>query len=744
MLDPVTGLVSGVAALGLLSFVWVMRRRAQTETERAHLAMRHAEEEGAHLPPSLHPVIDTQICIGSLSCVSACPEGKILGIVDGAATLIRGAACIGHGRCSLECPVDAIKLVFGSSERGVDLPEVDTHFQSSRAGVFIVGELGGMGLIKNAMIQGLQCGGKIAARGPKSTDPDVLDVVVVGSGPAGLATGIALAEAGLKFEILEQSALGGTVTAFPRHKVVMTEKVDLPGWGAFGKRLMSKEELVEGMHGLVEHYGLPVREGVRVDAIGGEDGAFTVTSSIGEHRARKVVLAIGRRGTPRRLGVPGEDSNKVTYALIDPEQYRDRRVVVVGGGDSAVESAVALSAVAATTHICYRKPDFNRCRAPNREALRAAAQSGALNVLTETEVQQIGDGFVDLKTSQQVGRLDNDFVIVCAGGELPVGFLKRSGISLERHTGFKGLHSPAAKPKKVNGQYVRTSAEQEQAQDKRLSRILWAVGLLVITTLGYMGWDYYTVSEELRSESPMHKLWRPAGDIGHGIGVIASLVLLSNFLYAMRKRLGFLKGTAPINRWLSFHVFVGVLSPAVIAFHAAFQSNNQVATGTFFSLAIVVVTGLVGRFIYGLIPRADGRIISKKALEDQQSDLRDMLSGLADRQGGQAALQSAGAGYGTGGSVLGLFVRYPFTWVTERGRVWSQRKLFAEPVAYIEYAEASHDLLRLEFQLNIYEALRRFLGWWRVLHVAFALMLVVIMGAHIGVSLYLGYGWIIF
>ncbi len=748
MLDPVTSLVSGIAALGLLSFVWVMRHRAGQEADRAKLAIKRAEQEGAHLPPSLHPVIDTQICIGSLSCVSACPEGKILGIVDGAATLVRGAACIGHGRCALECPVDAIKLVFGSSERGVDLPEVDTHFQSSRPGVYIVGELGGMGLIKNAMIQGLQGGGRIAASLPKKSDDSVLDVVVVGAGPAGLACGIALSQANLKFEVLEQSALGGTVTVFPRHKVVMTEKVDLPGWGGFGKRLMSKEELIEGLHSLVQHYGLPVHEGVRVDAISGEDGAFTITSSDGVRRARKVVLAIGRRGTPRRLGVPGEDTDKVTYALIDPEQYRDKKVMIVGGGDSAVEAAVAVSAVAAQTQICYRKPDFNRCRTANREALKAAAESGALRILTESEVQQIAPKVVAVKTPTGTFRVDNDFVLVCAGGELPVGFLKRSGVSLERHEGSKGLHSPAAKPKKIEGQYVRTSAQQELAKTRRLSQVLWGVGVLVIGTLSYLGWDYYALTEELRSDSPMHELWRPAGDVGHGIGVIASLVMLSNFLYAMRKRLGFMKGTAPINRWLSFHVFVGLLSPAVIAFHAAFQSNNLIATGTFFSLLIVVGTGLVGRFIYGLVPRANGRIISKKALEDQQQKLRSMLRVRADSQYGQQKLQeilhSAGTGYGIGTSVVGLFVRYPLAWVTERQKVWRQRKLFPDPFAYTEYSEASHDLLRLEFQLNMYEALRRFLGWWRVLHVALALLLAMIMGAHIGVALYLGYGWILF
>ena len=148
-------LVSAAAGVAIFAgSIHLLRRVLRQRRDAA--ALREKIERNQHHPRSLHPVMDPDICIGSLSCLKACPEGDILGIVDGAARLVHADHCIGHGRCAAECPVGAIRLVFGTAERGVDLPEVDEFFESSRAGVHVVGELGGMGLIKNAITQGLQ------------------------------------------------------------------------------------------------------------------------------------------------------------------------------------------------------------------------------------------------------------------------------------------------------------------------------------------------------------------------------------------------------------------------------------------------------------------------------------------------------------------------------------------------------------------------------------------------------------
>jgi thioredoxin reductase/NAD-dependent dihydropyrimidine dehydrogenase PreA subunit len=755
--DPTSAIVAAAAVILALAGAVLLRRRAHRHEALARAALQASREDGAHLPPSLHPVIDTQVCIGSLSCVSACPEGDILGIVDGAATLVRGASCIGHGRCALECPVDAIKLVFGSSQRGVDLPEVDAHFESSRPGVYVVGELGGMGLIKNAMIQGLQVGNHLAERLERQAPgagvaggggQASFDVAVVGAGPAGIAAGTALAQAGLRFVLLEQRRVGGAIASYPRQKLVMTEKVEVPGFGSFGARRMSKEALIEGLGALIERFQLPIHEGVHVEGIRGADGAFVVDTDKGEVRAKKVVLAVGRRGTPRRLGVPGEELQKVTYALLDPEQYRGARVLVVGGGDSAVEAAVSLARAGAETTISYRKPAFSRCREANRAGMAAALAERALVARMSSEVLQVAPDHVVLRTDRGEERIPNDFVIVCAGGELPVGFLSRAQVGMKRHQGEEAQASPAARPRRVGARFVTGSEAEERDKTRRLSFFLLTVGVAIVATLAVLGWDYYALSEEARWDSPMHEAWRPAGDVGHGVGVVASLVMLSNFLYPMRKRLGFLKGAAPINRWLTFHVFVGLLSPAVIAFHAAFQSNNLIATGTFFSLLVVVGTGLVGRFVYGLIPRAGERVVAREVLEEELRRLLDRAGTRILRSRNPNALERSVHAleprFDHKSSVAGLFFRYPAALVAEQVRLWNQRGLYADPEDYRDYAETSRLLFRLKFQLELYEALRRFLGWWRMLHVALALLLVVIMGAHIGVALYLGYGWILF
>ncbi|MGQ0504055.1 MAG: NAD(P)-binding domain-containing protein, partial [Myxococcaceae bacterium] len=300
---------------------WVLRLRHLGREANSKKALAQAISKNLHIPQTLHPVVDPDLCIGSLSCIKACPEGDILGVVDGRAVLINASACIGHGKCELECPVDAIKLVFGSSERGQDLPRVDEYFESSRQGVYIVGELGGMGLIKNALQQGLQVGKHLSVKlkgQARKAGGDLVDIAIVGAGAAGLAAALACKEEGLSFRVLEQDSVGGTIAHYPRQKLVMTERVDLPLVGKFGKKIISKEELLGAWKKIVEKAQIRVEQGVKVEHIHGDDGAFKVATNRGDVKARKIVLAIGRRGTPRKLGVKGEDSAKVSYRLVDP------------------------------------------------------------------------------------------------------------------------------------------------------------------------------------------------------------------------------------------------------------------------------------------------------------------------------------------------------------------------------------------------------------------------------------------
>src|SRR5271168_3111467 len=315
-------------AVGL---IWYLRRQ-----QRIHAHHRQVLEEsvssGMTEPASLHPLIDPAKCLGCGACVKACPEQphhEVLGLINGKAVLVGPTDCIGHGACKVVCPFDAITLVFGTERRGLDIPVLKPNFESNVPGIYVAGELGGMGLIKNALMQGQQALESIAKTGVKR--PGALDVLIVGAGPAGLAASLTAKKMGLKYQTIEQEALGGAVFQYPRGKLVMTAPVDLPIIGKVQFRNTSKETLLKFWTEACQGNGLKISYQERVEAIENKDGAFHVRTTKNQHVASAVLLGIGRRGTPRKLGVKGEELSKVVYRLIDPEQYRGKHVVVVGG-----------------------------------------------------------------------------------------------------------------------------------------------------------------------------------------------------------------------------------------------------------------------------------------------------------------------------------------------------------------------------------------------------------------------------
>jgi thioredoxin reductase/Pyruvate/2-oxoacid:ferredoxin oxidoreductase delta subunit len=427
-------LAYAVPLLGLwLTFFIVSRRR----TKRALAVMEEARIAGLTEPASLHPVIDPALCLGCAACVKACPERSVLGIIDGKARLIEPSHCVGHGACATSCPTDAISLVFGTETRGVDIPHVSPKFETNVPGLFIAGELGGMGLIRNAIEQGRQAIRHIAAKARAiDAGPGVLDLLIVGAGPAGISAALGAMEQKLKFRIVEQDTLGGTVAHFPRGKLVMTAPAELPLVGKVKFGEISKEKLLEFWEGVVAQTGLGIDFEQRVDSVSRENGLFIVRTNRSEFKAKTVLLAIGRRGTPRTLGVPGEDSTKVVYRLVDPQQYGGQHVLVVGGGDSALEAAASISDEAGTqVTLSYRGKAFDRARQKNRDRVNAAVAAGRLSVLLESDVEHIAMRTVAIRTRQGVLEIGNDAVIVCAGGVLPTEFLKRTGIEVETKYG---------------------------------------------------------------------------------------------------------------------------------------------------------------------------------------------------------------------------------------------------------------------------------------------------------------------
>jgi thioredoxin reductase/NAD-dependent dihydropyrimidine dehydrogenase PreA subunit len=429
--DYLTYLIYGLPCLLLLAWHLLRRQRLEQRSAQIH------ERTGAAEPASLHPVIDPARCIGCGSCLKACPEQEhhaVLGIVRGRATLINPGDCIGHGACKSACPVEAIKLVFGSERRGVDIPLVTPTFESTVPGIFIAGELGGMGLIRNALEQGRQAVEAIRSRGKAAGD--MLDLVIVGAGPAGFAASLTALAGGMRCVTLEQESLGGCVFQYPRGKLVMTAPAIVPLIGKINFRQTSKEQLLQFWREAERKTGVKINYQERVDDITRDAAGFTVKSSRGQYRTRSVLLAIGRRGTPRKLEVPGEDLPKVVYRLVDPEQYQGQQVLVVGGGDSALEAAASVAeAGGGAVVLSYRGEAFDRAKARNRERIERAAQAKRLQVLLKSKVHQIEREQVAIERNGELLKVRNDAVIVSAGGVLPSDFLRRIGITVETKYG---------------------------------------------------------------------------------------------------------------------------------------------------------------------------------------------------------------------------------------------------------------------------------------------------------------------
>jgi thioredoxin reductase/ferredoxin len=421
-----------------LALIWSWYVGRRQRAERTHVAVREqAVAAGFAEPASLHPVIDTLRCIGCGSCVKACPEQPehhVLGLIANKAQLISPSDCIGHGACRTACPVDAITLVFGSAKRGVDIPLLSPEFETSVPGIYIAGELGGMGLIRNALSQGRQAVDAIHKRRQRADG--ILALVIVGAGPAGFAASLTALSHRMKFVTVEQDSLGGCVFQYPRAKLVMTAPVTLPLVGKVRFGQTAKEALLEFWRDVERKTGLQIHYQERVEAITRDGSGFVVRTTRAEYKAASVLLAIGRRGTPRKLGVPGEELPKVVYRLVDPEQYVGQDVLVVGGGDSALEAAASVAESGSRSVIlCYRGDAFSRAIPRNRERIAAAERSGRLRVLFRSEVRRIEPNRVVIDLDGRDADFSNDAVIVSAGGILPADLLRSVGIAVETKHG---------------------------------------------------------------------------------------------------------------------------------------------------------------------------------------------------------------------------------------------------------------------------------------------------------------------
>jgi thioredoxin reductase (NADPH) len=426
-------IVYSLAILICLAVVIIYLLRVKRKSKKVEAKIAKAKLEGIHEPVSLHPVVDPGKCIATGACITACPEKDILGIVNGKATPVNASHCIGHGACFHACPTQAITLVIGTEKRGVELPHVDKTFETNVPGIYIAGELGGMGLIKNSVTQGRQAVENIVKGMKKHHDETQYDLVVVGAGPAGIAATLTAKKHHLRCLTIEQDTLGGTVYSFPRSKIVMTAPMDLPLYGKLKLFETSKPELLELWKDVLAKNEIRIKENTKVESITHQGNHYDVETNTGEHFTTLfVLLAIGRRGTPRKLGVTGENLEKVAYRLLEAESIEGKNIVVVGGGDSAIESALLL-AVQNNVILSYRNDSFSRIKPKNLEKIKAAIEDKSVDVRFNTTLLEITPDevtFASVTNPDDRQTVKNDLVYVFAGGELPTQFLKKVGIDI--------------------------------------------------------------------------------------------------------------------------------------------------------------------------------------------------------------------------------------------------------------------------------------------------------------------------
>jgi thioredoxin reductase (NADPH) len=462
-------LIAFVVAVLVIGFF--MRSYLTKQKKIEQLALEAAEKGKLRSdgPQSQHPHIDANYCIGCAACTMVCPEGDVLAMLGGKAVIVNGYKCIGHSLCAEVCPVGAITMVLAHPSMGGDMPYLTPEFETSIKNMYIVGELGGLALIKNAINQGRDCidniTKKAAARSGAPRSPDVYDVLIVGAGPAGISAALRATEKKLSYITIDEGEMGGTVAKYPRQKLVMTSPVEFPMHGKFKKTELSKEELIAFWQKVLQRADFKLRQGEKVEDIKkGEDGIFTVTTPKAQYRAQAVILALGKSGSPRKLGVKGEELPKVMYRLIEADHYINKKILVVGGGDSAVEAAMGLGhQVGNQVTLSYRQEAFGRIKERNAQRIQESMRKGKVKVVLKSVPVEFKEQSVILDVNGKREEIPNEFVWIFAGGEPPTAFLKKIGIGF----GNQDLTSTGSKEaKEANAAKLTNQANQEALSNR--------------------------------------------------------------------------------------------------------------------------------------------------------------------------------------------------------------------------------------------------------------------------------------
>lgn len=731
------------ALTGALFFAFLVALQRRSDLRRMSDAVERREvarRQGAEKAELQHPVVDLSRCLGCATCVAACPEDGVLELVHGQAAVVRGARCIGAGACERECPVDAITVTIGDTSDRRDIPALSPGLEAIGApGLFLAGEVTAHALIKTAIDHGTLVAAEVAQRlgDEAGQDAEAYDLCIVGAGPAGIAASLEAQRRGLSFVTIDQETqAGGTIARYPRRKLITTQPIELPVYGSLRRTSFEKEELMELWNHVIEDQKLPVHGGITFHGVErDEDGRFTVRTDMSPIRARNVCLALGRRGAPRRLGVPGEESPNVAYSLLDARSYAGRRVVVVGGGDSAVEAAVALAEQEGTeVTISYRRSDFFRVKSANAARIDEAIREGRVQLAMETHVSAITPGEVHLADANgnPYAPIPCDDVFVMIGGIAPTEVLEASGVSFD----------PA----------LRAPAEEIREAGTGLVRALgWALALTLATLL-FAAWnlDYYALERSARPAHLKHDLLRPGRGLGLGLGIGAIALVAVNLLYLVRRSPRFVQrwGAYPIGSlrgWMTSHVATGVLAFLFALLHAAMAPRDTVGSHAMWALLALLVTGAIGRYLYAWVPRAaNGRELE---LDEVRGSLATM-SGDWDQQhhgfGGEARqavsdlIERRQWRSGLIGRISGVILGNRDLRRTRRALAASAISEGLSPDQVTGVLALTTRAYRSATHAAHIEDLRALMGSWRYIHRWVAALMVTLAAFHIGHALFYG------
>ncbi len=754
---------AGLLLLG--AAIWIWRKHA---VESRSLARYNAvREKGLVIPATLHPVFDPNRCIGSGACTRICPQGnEVIGRIGGRGVLIDPSMCIGHGKCAAECPMGAIRLVFGTSERGVDLPHLSPSFETNVEGLYITGELGGMGLIANAVrqakagMEGIRRAlAKAGPRASSETASDVSDVIIVGAGPAGFTAALFAIENGLSYRLFDKEPeVGGAIHKYPRRKIVMTHPVEMPLLGRVHRKNMTKEELVDLWKSAVADHRIVLESGAAVDMIEkGEDGVFTVKGPGFSARGRTVMLTVGRRGTPRRLGVPGEDGPNVFYGMLEPETHEGRRVLVVGGGDSAVEAACSLvEETDATVTLSYRGEALTKIKAQNRERFESLVREGRLTALLKSQVKEIGLHETKLAVGGETRSLPVDDVIVLIGGELPTALLQRIGVHIERHFGDETeahkqtvdldiFHRIRAQSRAVG---LKNFHKDDTGKRRTAAMLVALFCIAALATIFYYAKDFYLIRAAGGEMNDTLSSFKASGLFGHSLGVVAAVLMLVNLSYFARKEIKSLAGAGDLRTWMLVHQASGLTAAGLVVLHTALLLNNAFATALYIGLAAVVSSGIAGRYLFSMVPHDPrGRPLTHEALTALCARMEKEYQALfGDLDATIEIRKILDLTHRIRLSIPLLTLHLLFVWPVRFLRLTSvirrARREVGDGDRRRAFKRFSIEMFRLRFQMDLAPKLKAVLSTWRMGHAVFALLTVGLVTAHIVVEAWVGYKWI--